>query len=245
MNMKLINQRRNNTIYTDGDNAYKIFNEGYSKDDVFMEAFISSKIEKLGLNIPIIEEITSIEGKWAFKFPHIPGQSLYDIMIADSENIEKYMNQLVDIQTDIHTRKCPQLPIQKQKLADYIKLSSLDDSLKIDLIDMLNSSPKHKKLCHGNFTPHNVIIYDGVTYITDWNHATQGNASADIARTYLWMKVNMPDYSEIYLEKFCKKTNTTSHYVHNWIPIVAAARLAKNNPEEADILNSLISVTEY
>ena len=44
MTMKLVNQRRNNNIYTDGNNSYKIFNEGYPKDKVFMEAFISSKI---------------------------------------------------------------------------------------------------------------------------------------------------------------------------------------------------------
>ena len=33
--------------------------------------------------------------------------------------------------------------------------------------------------------------------------------------------------------------------VHNWIPIVAAARCAKNIPEEVKILNGLISVMEY
>ena len=39
--------------------------------------------------------------------------------------------------------------------------------------------------------------------------------------------------------------NTSSKYVHNWIPIVAAARCAKNIPEEVKILNGLISVMEY
>ena len=70
-------------------------------------------------------------------------------------------------------------------------------------------------------------------------------ASADVARTYLWMLINMPDYAENYLERFCNETNTSSKYVHNWIPIVAAARCAKNIPEEVKILNGLISVMEY
>lgn len=245
MTMKLVNQRRNNNIFTDGDNSYKIFNEGYSKDKVFMEAFISSKIENLGLSIPVIEEVTTIDGKWAFKFQNIYGQSMYDLMQEHPENIDKYLDQLVDIQTDIHTRKCPQLPIQKHKLTDHINESHLDKSLKIDLMDMLNSSPKHKKLCHGNFTPHNVVIRDDKVYITDWNHSSQGNASADVARTYLWMQIHMPTYAETYLEKFCAKTGTTSRYVHNWIPIVAAARIAMNNPEEIKILNDHIAVMDY
>ncbi len=245
MNMKLINKRRNNGIYVDDKDTYKIFNKGYSKNDVFMEAFITAKLESLGIKVPVIAEVSTINGQWAFKYATNYGQSLYDIMMSDPDNMDKYMDQLVDIQTDIHRRKCEQLPIQKQKLTDYINLSNLDKSLKLDLLDMLNSSPKHKKLCHGNFTPHNVIFIDGTFYITDWNHASQGNASADVARTYVWMTINMPDYAEIYLQKFCAKTNTSSRYVHNWIPIVAAARLAKNNPEEIKILNSLISVIEY
>ena len=110
---------------------------------------------------------------------------------------------------------------------------------------MLNTCPRHKKLCHGNFTPHNVFISDGKAYITDWNHASQGNASADVARTYLWMKINMPTLADLYLDKFCKATNTSRHYVENWIPIVAAARIAKNNPEEIKILKEHISVMEY
>lgn len=245
MNLKLINTRRNNKIYLDGDNAYKIFNNDYLKNNVFLEAYITSKVESIGLNIPSIKEITIIDGKWAFKSPLIKGQTLFDMIQTDNDNIEEYLDKFVDIQTNIHSNKCPGLPVQKQKLSDSINIANLDESLKIDLIDMLNSSPKHNKLCHGNFTPHNVIISDGDYYITDWNHASLGNASADVARTYLWMKMNMDEYAELYLEKFCKKTNTTSRYVHNWIPIVAAARIAKNNPQELELLNSVISVIEY
>lgn len=245
MNLKLINKRRNNQIYADENTAYKIFNPGYSKNDVFLEAFITSKVESIGLDVPAINEVTTIEGKWAFKSELIEGKSLFDMMSSDPDNIEKYLDDLVAVQTNIHSKKCSQIPIQKQKLTDYIQLSTLDESLKIDLIDMLNSSPKHKKLCHGNLTPHNIIVSEGIFYVTDWNHATQGNASADVARTYLWMKMNMPDYAETYLEKFCEKTSTSSRYVHNWIPIVAASRLTKSNADELELLNSLISVIEY
>jgi hypothetical protein len=245
MSLELVNERRNNKIFSDGAYAYKIFKKGYSKNDVFLEAFITSTLESMGLNVPSIYETKLTDEQWQFKFPLLKGQSLYEIMQSDPTNIDEYMNQLVSVQTDIHKHKCPALPIQKQKLTDYINLSHLDKTLKFDLLDMLNSSPKHKKLCHGNFTPYNVIICDGVPYVTDWNHATQGNASADVARTYVWMKIHMPEYSEIYLDKFCAATGTTSRYVHNWIPIVAAARLAKNIPEEIKILNNLISVVEY
>lgn len=245
MNLKLVTERRNNKIFTDGNSAYKIFNKGYSKNDVFLEAHITSRVESLGLKLPAIQEVTLIDGQWAFKSDFVEGETLYDIMQADKDNTEKYINKLVEIQTEIHRFKCPAIPIQKEKFTDYINKSLLDKSLKIDLLDMLNTSPKHKKLCHGNFTPHNVIISGDNYCITDWNHAAQGNASADVARTYIWMKINMPDFADMYLEKFCKATSTSTRYVNHWLPIVAAARIAKNNPEEISILNNLISVMEY
>ena len=210
-----------------------------------MEAFISTKVEALNIKVPSILEIKQIDDHWAFKFPNIKGSSLYDLLLSDTDNIEAHMDLLVDVQTSIHLKKCPMLPIQKEKLTDYVKNSNLDKSLKLDLLDMLNSSPKHKKLCHGNFTPHNVILSGEYIYITDVNHATQGNASADVARTYLWMQINLPQYADLYLSKFCDKTSTSSQYVRNWIPIVAAARLAKNNPEEIKMLKQNISVMEY
>ena len=77
----------------------------------------------------------------------------------------------------------------------------------------LDSLPKHRKLCHGDFNPSNVIIKpDGGYAVLDWSHATQGNASADAARTYLlfWLDGDM-DGAEKYLELFCKKTDTARH----------------------------------
>mgnify|MGYP003320463005 CR=1 FL=1 len=68
----------------------------------------------------------------------------------------------------------------------YIIVLQLDATVKYDLFTRLESMPKHNKLCHGDFNTSNVIISkDGTPYILDWAHATQGNASADVARTYL------------------------------------------------------------
>ncbi len=246
MDLTLINERRNNSIFTDGKKTFKIFNKGYKKTDVFLESYITSIMEEDKINVPKIKEVYKKDNQWTFEFQKIEGESLYTKIQNDPDNIDEYLDLFVKIQTDIHKHKAPQLPIQKEKLTNYIKLSNLDKTLKDDILDMLNASPKHKKVCHGNLTPHNVYINDeGEPFILDWNHASQGNASADVARTFLWIQINMPQYADSYLQKFCDATNTTSRYVKNWIPIVAAARLSKNIPEEMRFLTSLISVIEY
>ena len=67
-----------------------------------------------------------------------------------------------------------------------ISQADLDATTRYDLHTRLEGMPKHNKVCHGDFRPSNVIISeDGTPYVIDWSHATQGNASADAARTYL------------------------------------------------------------
>lgn len=245
MTLEVINTRRNNKIYSDGNNAFKIFNEGYDKRLVFLESFITTEVEAAGVKVPSIEEVTFNDDQWTFKSKLIEGKNLFEMIKEDPDNVDKYLDKMVEVHTSIHKFRCPKLPVQKQKLTDYIHAADLDEDMKLDLIDMLNSCPKHNKLVHGNFTPHNVVVSPDGDYIVDWNHAAQGSASADVARTYIWMQMNMPEYADIYLKKFCDATNTSSRYVHNWIPIVAAARLGKKNPGEEELLNSLISVVEY
>lgn len=172
MNLELVNERRNNSIYTDGNNTYKIFNKNYKKTDVFLESFITSMVETTGINVPSIEEVSVMDGKWYFKSSIIKGTTLFSMIQSDPDNADNYLDKMIEIQTSIHKNRLDKLPFQKEKFADYIKFSNLDKNLKIDLIDMLNTCPRHRKLCHGNLTPHNIIINEGEACVLDWNHAS-------------------------------------------------------------------------
>jgi thiamine kinase-like enzyme len=107
--------------------------------------------------------------------------------------------------------------------------------------------PKHKKLCHGDFNPSNIIINpEGKAYIIDWSHATQGNASADVARTYLlFVLQGKEELAKKYLSLFCKKTDTARQYVEKWLPIVAASQSVKGNPEERELLLKWADIIEF
>ena len=106
--------------------------------------------------------------------------------------------------------------------------------------------PKHTKLCHGDFSPSNIIVQeDGTMYVIDWVHATKGNASADIARTYLILALSDKEAADWYLDKFCEKTNTQKKYVQDWLPMVAAAQLTKKRPEEQALLESWLNICDH
>lgn len=106
--------------------------------------------------------------------------------------------------------------------------------------------PKHVKLCHGDFQPNNIIVKDdGTMYVLDWVHATQGNASADAARTYLLLCLEDQNRADKYMDLFCEKTDTDRRYVQQWLPLVAAAQLTKHRAEEAELLHKWVDICDY
>ncbi|MBR0535523.1 MAG: phosphotransferase, partial [Clostridia bacterium] len=183
---RVIAVRNNKTIYRDGDKCVKVFDADYSKADVLNEALNQARIEETGLNIPKIVEVTMVEGKWAIVSEFIKGKTLQQLMDEDAEKKDEYIELLVDLQLDVHSKVCPLLNKLKDKMNRKIGASELDATTRYDLHTRLEGMPKHNKVCHGDFNPSNIIITeDGTAYILDWSHATQGNASADAARTYL------------------------------------------------------------
>ena len=91
-----------------------------------------------------------------------------------------------------------------------------------------------------------IIAEDGTPYILAWSHATQGNASADAARTYLLFWLNGAiEGAKKYLDLFCKKSNTAKQYVQKWMPIVAASQSVKGNEHEREFLLSWVDVVDY
>ncbi|HOJ48297.1 MAG TPA: phosphotransferase [Bacillota bacterium] len=243
----IIAVRAKKTVYRDGDLAIKVFDESFSKSDILNEALNQARVEETGLNVPKLMEVTKIDGKWAIVSEFIEGKTLETLMKENPDKFDQYLNQFVDIQLEMHTKKAPKLNKLKDKMASKINESKLDATTRYDLHTRLASLPTHDKLCHGDFNPSNIIIKpDGTPYILDWSHATQGNASADAARTYLlfWL-AGEADTAHKYLNLFCLKSDTAKQYVQKWIPIVAASQSVKGKPEERELLLRWVSVVDY
>ena len=244
---RVIAVRNNKTIYRDGDRAIKVFNAEYSKADVLNEALNQARIEETGLNIPKVLEVTMIDGKWAIVSEFIKGKTLSQLMEENPEKKAEYIELLVDLQMSVHAKTSPLLNKLKDKMSRKIAATELDATTRYDLHTRLEGMPKHNKVCHGDFNPSNIIITEnGLPYILDWSHATQGNASADVARTYLlfWLNGDISG-AELYLDTFCKKSDTAKQYVQKWMPIVAASQSVKGNEKAREFLMSWVGVVDY
>lgn len=243
----IIAVRTNKVIYRDGDKAIKVFDRDFSKSDVLNEALNQSRVEETGLNVPKIIEVLKIDGQWAIVYDYIEGKTLAKLTDENPEKASEYLETLVDIQIEIHSKQCYKLNKMKDKMEDKISRTAFDATIRYELQTRLASMPNGNSVCHGDLTPGNVIIKpDGSPYIIDWAHATQGSASADAARTYLRFRLAAcDDWAETYLRLFCKKSNTARQYIHRWLPIVAASQSVKKNKDEAELLTKWVNVVEY
>lgn len=234
----VIVSREHKQIFREGDSLIKKFDTHYSKADILNEALNQARVEETDLKIPKIRSIEVVDGHWAIILKYIEGETLQSMMDAHPEKVDEYLNLFVDLQIEVLSRHVPMLNKMRDKFTGKIEAANLDSATKYELQTRLDSMPRHHHLCHGDFNPTNIIITaDGTPYIVDWAHATQGNASADVARSYLLFYLNgQAELAEKYLKLYCKKRGTSIQYVQQWIPIVAASRLVKAHPSETELL---------
>lgn len=248
MTDKIIAVRTRKTIYREGDTVVKVFDKDFEKYDVLNEALNQARVENIGINVPKVIEVKTVEdGKWAIVSEYIPGKTLSQLMKENPDKMDEYLEMLVDLQIKVLGLTCPLLNKLKDKMNRKINEADLDATVRYELHTRLESTPKHNKVCHGDFVPSNIIVKDdGTPYIIDWSHVTQGNAAADAARTYLVFCLDgQNEVAEKYMQLYCEKSNTAKQYVQKWLPIVAASQTVKGNDNERDFLLNWANVVEY
>ena len=247
-NKEVIFTRPHKTIYAAGDRIIKVFDERYTKADVLNEVRNEALVEEnTDLNIPALLEVSHTEEGWCLVRERVEGKTLEQLMQEEPEKLETYMEMFVDLQLDVHKQKVFTIKRLRHKLMDQINsLKDIDATCRYELSTRLDGMPRHTKLCHGDFNPTNVIVdTKGNFAVIDWAHAAQGNASADAAMTYLLFALEDQKLADMYIDLFCKKSDTARQYVNRWLPIVAAAQLTKKKAKEKDFLMKWIDVVEY
>lgn len=106
---KVLAERKDKVIYKDGDTTIKVFDSNYPKSDILNEALNHARVEETGLPIPAIKAVSVIDGKWAISIEYVEGKTLEKIMEEDPDNFDKYLEQFVDLQLMVQSKKAPLL----------------------------------------------------------------------------------------------------------------------------------------
>lgn len=240
---RIIAVRNTKTIYRDGKLCFKVFNSEFSKTDVLNEALNQSRAEEAGLNVPKVRGVTAASGKWAIISDHIKGETLEFLMAEHPERKSEYLELFVKLQHEINSRAIPSLPNLNDKLMRKTTIADLDNSARLALQDTLSETVPKSALCHGDFTPSNIIIAKhGTPYVLDWSHAASGDCAYDSAVSYiLFLQSGDTACAEEYLELYSKMSGIEKEHIKKWVPISAAAMSVGKNEATRKFLNSIIN----
>ncbi len=222
-------RHREKLIYRDGDKLVKLFGEHYSKSDILNEAINQARVAETGLAIPKLYDVTTIDGKTAIVMDFIEGDTLKDLFFRYPERQGEFLSLYVALHREVHAKKHLLLTKYIDKLKLKILAGGLDASTRYDLSMRLDDMRRHTHVLHGDFLPSNIILTrDGTPYILDWSHASQGNATADVVKSCLLLRLaGAEEFAEDYLTRYLSAAHIERAYADEWVPLIAAARLSR------------------
>ena len=242
-------RRNNKAVYQDGNRIVKVFNDRKPASDVVNEAPNLARVSETGLRVPQLVEVSQVsegewQGSWALSTEYVPGKDLASLAAEDvPERADKYLQQFVELQVEYQKTDAPLLNRQKDKLLRMVKsVKSVDPSVRYDLEIRIRGMKSGFKVCHGDFNPTNVIVPDdgSAPYVCDWAHVTAGLPEVDAATTYLLFSVESEERAKRYLTLYSKAADIPQQVIMQWVPVVAAAELARGRAEKEEFLRGWI-----
>jgi Ser/Thr protein kinase RdoA (MazF antagonist) len=224
-------------VFEWGSRVVKLYRSAGAKQTVFREAGNHAAAEALGLPVPAVWSVQQISGRWGIVFDRVRGSSFAEQMRGDPTTLPRYLEILAQLQARIHAHQAHQFGSLKVWLATRIAGARLlDEPRKQLLLDRLADMPEGDRLCHGDFHPINVLGEASQPILIDWPDACRGDPAADVCRSYLLSRLHAQDIAEPYIDAYGPMVNVQKGKILDWLPHVAAARLAEDAPDDLERL---------
>lgn len=224
---QLIAKGNTATIYQQNNDIVKVFNDWLPATEAQREADKHKQIEKTGLPVPIISDVTEIQGKRAIMMEYIPGQTFGELLTDSKSKLNTYMERSIHIQQEIH-KHTASIEKMTDKLTNQLNAAPDLTSYQVTaLLEKMNKLSFENRLCHGDFHLFNLIESGDRSVIIDWVDASMGDPYADVCRSYLLYQNLSKPFAERYLALYCTISQTPKHLITQWQPILAGARLAE------------------
>ena len=225
--------------YAYGEHVLKLYRDPAARSQAFAEAATLAIVGDHPLPVPGVYEAGQYAGRWGLVMGRAEGQSLGAVAETDPDRIPALLEAMVQLQLAVHACREPRLPPLKRRLSDRITRAPGLEVERDALLRTLAGLPDGDRVCHGDFHPYNLIGTPGATTIVDWPDATSGSPAADACRSYLLLLPHVPDLAAAYLAAYARASGMTAECIRAWLPVLAAARLLENVPEEEPLLRRL------
>ena len=237
---KLIGEGKVAEVFEHGEGrVLKLYRAGYPPSEARREAAVLDVLEAAGIAAPRAFDIVQIDGRWGVVMPRIEGRPFAGPMLADPANLPTYLAAMARLHIAIHAAPGEAMAPLRVRLARKIEASGLAEPVRRRLRDRISRLPDGNRVLHGDFHPYNILGDLEGAVVVDWLDATCGPPAADLCRSWLLMQVVSRELADAYVETYLQISPMPRESVFAWLPVLAAARLAENVPEEAEALMAM------
>jgi len=259
--LKIIGKGRTAEIFElNNEKVVKLFFSGFSSCAIKREVKIGMVLNEQKVPAPFLYETRTINDREGIVYERINGETLLEFILKNPLKTNSIGKDMAAIHFDIHSHNSNDLIRQKKNFKNAIEDSEniLGDRTN-KILQLLNILQERDAICHGDFHPGNIMVYDQGCIAIDWMNAYSGNPLSDVVRTQLMISgPDIPDEISImvkfaariikkslcnaYTKKYCKLAGIDKSELNRWIPVIAASRLRENIPGEKEWLLSLIDL---
>lgn len=220
----------------------KLYRAGQPKSAPVREAEVLGVVARGGVRAPRAYEVIEFGGRWGVVMDRVAGRPFAEPMLADPAAAGLYFAAMARLQVGLHAASGAGLTPVKTRLEGKIgRAARVGHPVRRRLRDRLQSLPDGDRVLHGDFHPYNILGTPDDPVIVDWLDATAGPPEADVCRSWLLMQTVSLDLAEACLGAYLSIAPIEREAVFEWLPVLAAARLAENVPEE---VGALIAMAE-
>jgi len=251
---ELIGVGRTSEVYAVGSqHAAKVLNADVPAPCADAEAAFTTAVRFLGVRVPEVHEITTIDGRPAIIFERINGRSMWEEMLASPASFDELVEEFVEVQRSIHRAGVPVgLPSSSSRMCAKIRsVDSLSTADRTEACDMVLALPSGAALLHGDLHPGNVLMSADGPVVIDWFDATIGHPITDVVRTALLLRPagagalhHLPaaDHGQLqtlhdrYVAAVCDMLAAEHDRIGDWESVAAVSRLAEStDPDPQDL----------
>ncbi|MBQ7925332.1 MAG: phosphotransferase [Lachnospiraceae bacterium] len=203
--------------YVDGK-ICKLFYEGYPREYVELEFQNAKEMHNRKIRIPEPFQIVTIENRNGIIYEKIDGETLLNLMNANAENIEEYLDMFVNLHFDVISHHSKNVLSYKEYLTAMVKSRTGNDQI---ILDKINVLPDDDCILHGDFHPNNILIKeDGTPIVIDFMNVCYGPALYDVARTYFLIN----QFNTYLAERYLNKMNVLEGDIAEYVNIIELCR---------------------
>lgn len=189
-------------IYDYGDGKIlRVARRPQDFDRIRYEYTVYSSLAESGLLMPRAHELVAVDEAPAIVMDKIPGSPMIALIARNPLAAGARARELARLHLELRNVEATKaLTPTKAKAEFCIRCSQiLSNQTREKVLEVLNRLPDGRALCHGDFHPGNIICHDGRRFIIDWGGASRGDFCADVAHTYVLLRVvpRVPHLSRI------------------------------------------------